>query len=49
MSLDRDLILKYRRLLKVFDDDLEVFPEGFQTDQQKKVPNTPLEKPYPIV
>ncbi len=46
MSIDRDLILKYRRLLRVFDDDLEVFPEGFQTDQQKKVTNPPLQKPY---
>ncbi len=47
MSLNRDLILKYRRLLRVFDDDLEVFPDGFQTDQQKKVANPPLQKPYP--
>jgi len=47
MSIDRDLILKYRRLLRVFDDDLEILPEGFQTDQQKKVTNPPLQKPYP--
>ncbi|MCE7742836.1 MAG: SagB/ThcOx family dehydrogenase [Candidatus Heimdallarchaeota archaeon] len=47
MSVDRDLILKYRRLLRVFDDDLEIFPEGFQTDQQKKVTNPPLQKQYP--
>ena len=47
MSFDRETILKYRRFLKVFDDDIEKFPEGFQTDQQKKLPNPPLEKPYP--
>ena len=47
MSIDRELILKYRRLLRVFDDDLDEFPEGFQTDQQKKVPNPPLQKPVP--
>ncbi|MFW9852515.1 MAG: SagB/ThcOx family dehydrogenase [Candidatus Thorarchaeota archaeon] len=47
MSLDRKIIVKYRRLLKVFDDDIEKFPEGFQTDQQKKVQNPPLQKPYP--
>ena len=47
MSLDRGTILKYRRLLKVFDDDIEKFPEDFQTDQQKKIPNPPLQKPYP--
>ena len=32
MSLDRKTILKYRRFLKAFDDDIEKFPEGFQTD-----------------
>lgn len=47
MSFDRDIILKYRRLLKVFDEDLEQFPEDFQTDQQKKIPNPPLQKPIP--
>lgn len=47
MSIDRELILKYRRLLRVFDDDLDEFPEGFQTDQQKKVLNPPLQKPVP--
>ena len=47
MSFDRNTILKYRRLLKVFDEDIEKFPEGFQTDQQKKVANPPLQKPYP--
>ncbi len=47
MTFDRETILKYRRLVKVFDDDIEKFPEGFQTDQKKKVPNPPLQKPYP--
>ncbi|MCG3215682.1 MAG: SagB/ThcOx family dehydrogenase [Candidatus Heimdallarchaeota archaeon] len=47
MSFDRDIILKHRRILRVFDDDIEEFPEGFQTDQQKKLPNPPLQKPYP--
>ena len=47
MSISRDLILKYRRLLKVFDDDLETFPEDFETDQRKHVPNPPLQKPFP--
>ena len=46
MSLERDTILKYRRLLKAFDEDLEQFPENFQTDQQKKIPNPPLQKPH---
>ncbi|UJG43089.1 MAG: SagB/ThcOx family dehydrogenase [Candidatus Heimdallarchaeum endolithica] len=46
MSFDRKTILKHRRILKVFDEDMEKFPEGFQTDQQKGVPNPPLEKPY---
>ncbi|MHA1304576.1 MAG: SagB/ThcOx family dehydrogenase [Candidatus Heimdallarchaeaceae archaeon] len=47
MSIDRKTILKFRRLLKAFDDDLFEFPESFQTDQQKKIPNPTLEKPYP--
>ncbi|MHA1223011.1 MAG: SagB/ThcOx family dehydrogenase [Candidatus Heimdallarchaeaceae archaeon] len=47
MTFDRKTVLKHRRVLKVFDEDIEKFPEGFQTDQQKKVPNPPLEKPYP--
>ena len=47
MSFDKETILKYRRFLKVFDDNIEKFPEGFQTDQQKKIPNPPLQKPYP--
>ena len=46
MSFERETILKYRRFLKVFDEDIEKFPEGFQTDQQKKIPNPPLQKPY---
>ena len=33
MSFDREIILKYRRLLKVFEEDIEKFPEGFQSDQ----------------
>jgi SagB-type dehydrogenase family enzyme len=45
MTIDRETILKYRKLLKAFDYSL--FPEGFQTDQQKKVPNPPLQKSYP--
>jgi SagB-type dehydrogenase family enzyme len=45
MTIDRETILKYRKLLKKFDSSL--FPEDFQTDQQKKVPNPPLQKPYP--
>ncbi|MFX1538720.1 MAG: SagB/ThcOx family dehydrogenase, partial [Promethearchaeota archaeon] len=45
MSFDKETINKFRRVLKVISDDL--FPEGFQTDQQKKVPNPPLQKPYP--
>ncbi len=47
MSIDRNTTLKYRRFLRVFGDDIEKIPEGFQTDQQKKVPNPPLQKPYP--
>ena len=47
MSFDRKTTVKYRRFLKVFSDDIEKFPEGFQTDQQKKVSNPPLQKPYP--
>lgn len=47
MSFDRKTILKHRRVLKVFDEDIEKFPEGFQTNQQKKLPNPPLQKPYP--
>ncbi|MHA2255568.1 MAG: SagB/ThcOx family dehydrogenase [Candidatus Heimdallarchaeaceae archaeon] len=46
MSFDRDIILKHRRILRVFDEDIEKFPEGFQTDQEKKIPNPPLQKPY---
>ncbi|MFX0092290.1 MAG: SagB/ThcOx family dehydrogenase [Candidatus Hodarchaeota archaeon] len=48
MSLKRETILKYRRLLKIFGEDLEKFPEDFQTDQQKNVPNPPLQKSYPV-
>ncbi|NHJ49658.1 MAG: SagB/ThcOx family dehydrogenase [Asgard group archaeon] len=44
MSFDRKTILKYRKLLKAFDSSL--FPDDFESDQQKKVPNPPLQKPY---
>ncbi|NPD87719.1 MAG: SagB/ThcOx family dehydrogenase [Asgard group archaeon] len=47
MSFDRDIILKHRRVLRAFDEDIEKFPKGFQTDQEKKIPNPPLQKPYP--
>ncbi len=47
MSFDRKTILRYRRLLKARAlRDFEELPEGFQTDQQKNIPNPPLQKSY---
>lgn len=47
MVIDKKTVNKFRRVLKVFDKDMYPIPENFQTDQQKKVPNPPLQKPYP--
>jgi len=47
MVVDKKTINKFRRVLKVFGEDMYPMSENFQTDQQKKVPNPPLQKPYP--